>query len=83
MTKRLRYDGCESGSDFERAALGSPHVIKVARCGDHTTITGPAGRVTLAASRYEYCPHVRRKITRELVAAGLTVLAVAVVIILI
>ena len=78
-----RYDGCESGIDFERAALKSEHVVKVHRSGDHTTIWGPTDRVTLCASRYEYCPHVRRKIMRELVAAGLTVLAVAVIIILI
>ena len=77
-----RYDGCESGADFERAALGSPHVLKVQRCGDHTTITGPTGRATIAASRYEYCPYVRRKITRELIAAGLTVLAVIVLVVL-
>ena len=42
---------------------------------------GGTGGVPGGPSRYEYCPHVRRKITRELVAAGLTVLAVAVIII--
>ena len=77
-----RYEGCESGIDFERAALKSEHVVKVHRSGDPPTIWGPTGRVTLCASRYEYCPHVRRKITRELVAAGLTVLAVIVLVVL-
>ncbi len=78
MTRLCHLDQCSSGQDFIREVRKSDKITKQHWAGDHLTVWGPNGRLTLANSKYEYPPFVRRKIVREVIAIGLTLLVLAV-----